>query len=191
MRAGTYRHWRSTPGFGRSRLARSRDSGWGCRCSCSFIWSGSPTMCSPFMATGESFPGSSRICCAIPGCPASPPWPRPFCLSESVCTPRSSFCSSGYAGSLLSLALGCSTRLSAFLAWALHLSLMTSGAASFYGVDQLANTFLFYLFLFPSGRAWTFAYRSASSRREETIPVGCLRVMQFHLCVIYLGRRFG
>jgi hypothetical protein len=93
----------------------------------------------------------------------------------------------GYAGSLLSLALGFHARLSAFLAWGLHLSLMTSGFASFYGVDQLANTFLFYLFLFPSGRAWTFVSRLASSRREETIPVGCLRVMQVHLCVIYLA----
>jgi hypothetical protein len=92
-----------------------------------------------------------------------------------------------YAGSLLALALGFCTRLSAFVAWGLHLSLVTSGVASFYGVDQLANTFLFYLFLFPSGRAWTFASRPAPARREETIPVGCLRVMQFHLCVIYLA----
>ena len=89
---------------------------------------------------------------------------------------------SGYAGSLLSLALGFHTRLSAALAWGLHLSLVTSGFASFYGVDQLSNTFLFYLVLFPSGRAWTF-----DSLREETIPVGCLRVMQIHLCVIYLA----
>ena len=88
-----------------------------------------------------------------------------------------------YAGSLLSLALGLHARLSAFLAWGLHLSLVTSGFASFYGVDQLATTFLFYLFVFPSGRAWTFVSR----RREETMPVGCLRVMQVHLCVIYLA----
>jgi hypothetical protein len=87
-----------------------------------------------------------------------------------------------YAGSLLSLALGFVTRLSAFLAWGLHLSLVTSGFASFYGVDQIANTFLFYLLLFPSGRAWTFA-----SRPEETIAVGCLRVMQIHLCIIYFA----
>jgi hypothetical protein len=89
---------------------------------------------------------------------------------------------SGYAGSLLSLALGFHTRLSAFVAWGLHLSLVMSGFASFYGVDQIANTFLFYLLLFPSGRAWTF-----DSRRDETIPVGALRVMQIHLCVIYLA----
>jgi CubicO group peptidase (beta-lactamase class C family) len=94
---------------------------------------------------------------------------------------------SGYAGSLLSLALGIHTRLSAFLAWGLHLSLVTSAFASYYGVDQLANTFLFYLFVFPSGRAWRFAARPASARGEETVPVGCLRVMQVHLCVIYLA----
>jgi hypothetical protein len=94
---------------------------------------------------------------------------------------------SGYAGSLLSLALGFNSRLSAFAAWGLHLGLVTSGVASFYGVDQLANTFLFYLLVFPSGRAWAFASRRTSSPREGTIPVGCLRVMQFHLCVIYLA----
>jgi hypothetical protein len=93
---------------------------------------------------------------------------------------------SGYAGSLLALALGFHARVSAFLAWGLHLSLVTSGFASFYGVDQLANTFLFYLFVFPSGRAWTLAPRS-SSRPEQTIPAGCLRVMQVHLCAIYLS----
>jgi hypothetical protein len=92
-----------------------------------------------------------------------------------------------YAGSLLALAVGIHARLSALLAWGLHLCLVTSGAASFYGVDQLANTFLFYLLVFPSGRAWTIESRPASSGREKPIPVGALRVMQAHLCVIYLG----
>ena len=81
-----------------------------------------------------------------------------------------------YAGSLLSLALGIYPRLSAFLAWGLHLSLVTSGSASFYGVDQLANTFLFYLLVY------LFVFR-----REKQIPVAGLRVMQAHLCAIYLG----
>jgi CubicO group peptidase (beta-lactamase class C family) len=91
-----------------------------------------------------------------------------------------------YAGSLVALALGIHTRLAAFLAWSLHLSVMTSGSASYYGVDQLANTFLFYLLVFPSGRAWTLT-RRPSAGREQTIPVGYLRVMQVHLCVIYLA----
>ena len=58
---------------------------------------------------------------------------------------------SGYAASLLSLALGLHARLSAFVAWGLHLGIVTSGFTSYYGVDQLANTFLFYLVVFPSG----------------------------------------
>ena len=94
---------------------------------------------------------------------------------------------SAYAGSLLSLALGFYTRASAFLAWSLHLSLVTSGAASFYGVDQLANTFLFYILIFPSGSTWTVAPRPLDSTRADTIPLGCLRIMQFHLCVIYIA----
>ena len=72
-----------------------------------------------------------------------------------------------YAGSLLALALGFHTRLSAFFAWGLHLGIVTSGFASFYGVDQLANTFLFYLVVFPSGRAWTFASRPACPARRR------------------------
>jgi hypothetical protein len=115
----------------------------------------------------------------VPGLPTLARVFLPFGISEHTAV---ILLLSGYAGSLLSLALGFHARLSAFLAWGLHLSLVTSAFASFYGVDQLANTFLFYLFVFPSGRAWTF-----SSRRAEPIPVGCLRVMQIHLCVIYLG----
>jgi hypothetical protein len=80
---------------------------------------------------------------------------------------------SGYAGSLLALALGVHTRLAALCSFVLHASLVTSGFASFYGVDRLASTFLFYLLVFSSA--------------QETIAVGCLRVMQLHLCVIYLA----
>lgn len=90
---------------------------------------------------------------------------------------------SGYGGSLLALALGLHTRVAALLSWGLHVSLMTSSFASFYGADQIAKTFLFYLVVFPSGRAHTLV----PARNEETIPVGCLRVLQAHLCVVYLG----
>jgi len=120
----------------------------------------------------------------VPGLPTLAKAFLPLGISEHTAV---TLLLSGYAGSLLSLALGLCTQLSALLAWGLHLSLVTSGFASYYGVDQLANTFLFYLFVFPSGRAWAFASRPASSRREEPIPVGCLRVMQAHLCVIYLA----
>jgi CubicO group peptidase (beta-lactamase class C family) len=92
-----------------------------------------------------------------------------------------------YAGSLVALALGFHTRLAAFFTWALHLSLVTGGFASFYGADQIAHTFLFYIFLFPSGRAWNFVTRDSESSREDTMPGACLWVMRFHLCVIYFA----
>jgi hypothetical protein len=117
-----------------------------------------------------------------PWVPGLPTLAKPFLLFGVSARTAIILLLSGYAGSLLSLALGFHARVSAFLAWGLHLSLMTSGFASFYGVDQVANTFLFYLFLFPSGRAWTL-----EPRREQTIPVGCLRVMQVHLCIVYLA----
>jgi hypothetical protein len=120
----------------------------------------------------------------VPGLPTLTKAFIPLGISEHL---ASILLLSGYAGSLLSLALGFHTRLSALLAWGLHLCLVTSGFASFYGVDRIAGTFLFYLLVFPSGRAWTLESRGASSHREETIPFGCLRVMQVHLCVIYLA----
>src|SRR4051812_28132419 len=81
----------------------------------------------------------------VPGLPTLAEAFRSFGISEQAAIV---LLLSGYAGSLLSLALGLHTRLSAFLAWGLHLSLVTSAFASYYGVDPLANTFLFYLFLF-------------------------------------------
>jgi len=121
---------------------------------------------------------------SVPGLPTLATALLPLGISEQTAI---TLLLSAYGGSLLSLALGFHTRLSALLAWGLHLSLMTSGFASYYGADQISKTFLFYLVLFPSGRAWTFVPRPASSLREETIPVGCLRVLQVHLCVIYLA----
>jgi CubicO group peptidase (beta-lactamase class C family) len=124
----------------------------------------------------------------VPGLPTLAKAFLPLGLSEHTAI---TLLLSVYAGTLLSLALGIHARLSAFLAWGLHLSLVTSAFASYYGVDRIANSFLFYLFVFPSGRAWRFAARRTSPPREEAIPVGCLRVMQVHLCVIYLAAGLG
>jgi len=107
----------------------------------------------------------------VPGLPTLTKAFRPLGIGEHTAM---TILLAGYAASLLSLALGLHTRLSAAVAWGLHLCVVTSGSASYYGVDQLANTFLFYLVVFPPARA-------------GTIPVGCLRVMQVHLCVIYLA----
>src|SRR4029453_4930999 len=70
----------------------------------------------------------------VPGLPTLAKAFLPLGISEQAAI---TLLLSGYAGSLLSLALGLHTRLSAFLAWGLHLSLVMSGFASYYGVDQL------------------------------------------------------
>src|SRR6202042_162678 len=73
----------------------------------------------------------------VPGLPTLAKALLPLGIGEPIAV---TLLLAGYAGSLLSLALGFHARLSAFLAWGLHLSLLTSGSASFYGADQLANT---------------------------------------------------
>jgi hypothetical protein len=81
---------------------------------------------------------------------------------------------SSYAGSLLSLALGFHTRLAGFLAWGLHRSLMTSGSASFYGVDQLEGIWPGLLSL-SRRPASSCALVTAHLRNsfERILPCGC------------------
>ena len=93
----------------------------------------------------ESFPGELTDLLRDPWVPGLPTLAKAFLPLGISAHFAIILLLSGYAGSLISLALGFYKRLSAFLAWGLHLSLVTSGVASFYGVDQLANTFLFYL----------------------------------------------
>jgi len=68
----------------------------------------------------------------VPGLPTLARAFRPVGISEHAAV---TVLVSVYAASLLSLALGLRTRLSAFVAWGLHLSVVTSGSASYYGVD--------------------------------------------------------
>src|SRR5262249_12651489 len=58
-----------------------------------------------------------------------------------------------YLAGLGGLLVGWRTRPSALVAWLAHLALNTSGAASIYGVDALANIGLFYCVWMPVGHA--------------------------------------
>lgn len=93
----------------------------------------------------------------------------------------------GYVLSLVALLLGLGTRIAAALCWVLHLMLLTTGDGTSYGADYLAHIFLFYLLWFPSGAALSL------DRRLRRVPSGpsssarfALRVVQVHLCIIYL-----
>jgi hypothetical protein len=86
------------------------------------------------------------------------------------------------------LLTGWRTRWAAVLTWFTHTSLIASGSASTYGVDQFAHILLFYFMWMPVGHA--LSLDSWSGRVQDHATPGCrlsLRVLQFHLCIVYLA----
>jgi hypothetical protein len=93
-----------------------------------------------------------------------------------------------YVISLLALLVGFRTRLAAALAWLLHVTLMTTGSATNYGADIFAHIFLFYLVWVPSGDALSMdRYLSHRPRGPTWSARLGLRVIQIHLCIVYLA----
>jgi hypothetical protein len=91
-----------------------------------------------------------------------------------------------YLVALHLLLVGWNTRVVATAAWLLQLGLKTSGTASAYGVFEFATIGLFYCALMPVGDAFSV---DAGSWRADCPSVGArlgLRVLQIHLCIVYL-----
>ena len=95
------------------------------------------------------------------------------------------------------LFFGFFSRLSAVLAWFLHLCAAKSGGVLSYGVDNFMTIGLFYLMLSPSSDRWSLDKRWRKSRPQDRSANGRIRrgeqvmgffrrVLQLHLCVIYL-----
>lgn len=93
-----------------------------------------------------------------------------------------------YVASLLFLAAGFFTRLSAAASWLLNWTLVSSAYAMHYGVDHYAHIFLHYLMWVPAGRALSLdvALGRTSAEPSATARLG-LRVVQLHLCLSYLA----
>jgi hypothetical protein len=93
-----------------------------------------------------------------------------------------------YVLSLVGLLAGWRTRCMAVVAWLTHLALMTSGRSAVYGVDALAHVTLFYFLWLPVNAA---ASLDRAAGRVSGAPSGKarlgLRVLQLHLCVVYLA----
>jgi len=93
-----------------------------------------------------------------------------------------------YVASLAGLLVGWHTRVAAFLAWFTHLALNTTGSAGIYGVDMFANIALFYSVWMPVAH---YASIDLRAKRVSGTPSStarlALRVLQVHLCVIYLA----
>ncbi|WP_437936568.1 hypothetical protein [Sorangium sp. So ce341] len=98
-----------------------------------------------------------------------------------------------YVLALVALLAGWHARMAAAAAWLSHLMLlMMTADRTNYGVDRFANIFLFYLMWMPAGAALSL------DRRLGRTPVGptsvarlALRVVQVHLCIVYLASGLG
>ncbi|UCJ06048.1 HTTM domain-containing protein [Chitinophaga pendula] len=92
-----------------------------------------------------------------------------------------------YTGSLLGLLLGKFTRYMALIAWWLHFMLISTGFLGAYGVETFLHIALVYCVAMPVAHT---ASRDARYR-PPAIPHSnytlALRILQAHLCVIYLA----
>jgi hypothetical protein len=92
-----------------------------------------------------------------------------------------------YVLSLGALLLGWRTRIAAAVAWLTHLSLMMTANTTNYGADNFGNIFLFYLIWIPSGAALSMDRLAGRAPRGPTPTARlALRVIQLHLCMVYL-----
>ena len=84
------------------------------------------------------------------------------------------------------LVIGLGSRLSAILAWFLHLCAAKSGGFVSYGIDNFMTIGLFYLMLSPLPDRYSLDWRLQKSRSSNPQLVGFWRrVLQLHLCIIY------
>jgi hypothetical protein len=93
-----------------------------------------------------------------------------------------------YVASLVLLLAGWQTRFAALVAWLAHMALKTTGSTSIYGVDDFAHIALFYCIWMPVGFAWSLdRYNGSVSDAPTPLARLALRVLQLHLCIVYLS----
>jgi hypothetical protein len=109
-------------------------------------------------------------------------------LREEVLISATWFCLLGAGCGLL---IGFACRVSAILAWFLHLCAGKSGGFMSYGVDNFMTIGLFYLMLSPLPDRYSLDRQLRKSRPKSLHFLGFWRrVLQLHLCVIYFFSGF-
>ncbi len=90
-------------------------------------------------------------------------------------------------GAGIFLLIGLLSRPAAVLAWILHLCAVKSGDLVAYGMDNFTTIGLFYLMLSPLPDRWSLDWRWQRRRIQDRHRLGFFRrVLQIHLCLIYL-----
>lgn len=93
-----------------------------------------------------------------------------------------------YAASLVGLLIGYRTRAFSIAAWLLHGVTLNSGYFSLYGVDTMMHVLFFYLMFSPAGARWSLDARLGRTSPAPSVAARIsLRMVQLHLCIIYLN----
>jgi len=93
-----------------------------------------------------------------------------------------------YVASLSFLLLGWRTRWAAAAAWLAHVMMKVTANASVYGVDTFANIGLFYCLWMPVGEMFSLDRAAGRATGAPSwLARLSLRVLQIHLCVVYLA----
>jgi hypothetical protein len=90
-----------------------------------------------------------------------------------------------WVASLTALTLGWRTRAAAVAAWLLTVSLHNRLPWLLNGADRLAGQGLFYLMLARPGAVWSLDSRRGGA--ATAVPAWPVRLMQMHLCGVYLA----
>lgn len=93
-----------------------------------------------------------------------------------------------YIAAATGLLLGWYTRLWAFMTWFCHYIIMSTIPSFVYGVDIFLHIALFYLMVMPCNKALSLDLRFRRVNANPTWGVTLsLRVLQIHLCLVYLS----
>ncbi len=94
---------------------------------------------------------------------------------------------------LAALAIGLGTRLSAVLALFIHLMFFGSGKVFMYGADYFTSSCLFYCAIMPMGKSWSIdnLLRKRKTRPQSEMATFFMRLLQIHLCFVYLFGGFS
>jgi HTTM domain len=96
-----------------------------------------------------------------------------------------------YVAAGVGLLAGWHTRISATAAWLCHYILMSTVRTFTYGVDIFLHIALFYLMVMPVAKAYSVDVRDGRVSPAPTWGVTlALRVLQIHLCFVYLSAGF-
>jgi len=92
-----------------------------------------------------------------------------------------------YFMSLGGLMIGFKTRYMGMAAWLMHLVINTTGNLTAYGVETFLHIALFYCMVLPVGAALSVDNRSKQRNYPPYLITLSIRVIQLHLCIMYLS----